>query len=199
MTRPDVKRHDIQTTQNYFVEWITARTGKSYSGTWMQLRIGLTSGNCDLMLKSASLCTLEVMGQYQMKRPDDPFPQILQETKEEKDLGVVISNTLKASAHIAAAVNKANQLLGLIRRSFTYIDIPLMRQLYTSFVRPHLEFGNVIWNPYLKSEMDILEQVQHRASRMIPGLAKLDYEARLEKMNLPSLTFRRARGDAIET
>jgi len=34
---------------------------------------------------------------------------------------------------------------------------------------------------------------------MIPGLGKLDYEARLDKMDLPSLTYRRARGDAIET
>ena len=44
-----------------------------------------------------------------------------------------------------------------------------------------------------------MESVQHRATRMIPGLAKLDYKARLEKMDLPSLTFRRKRGDAIET
>jgi len=44
-----------------------------------------------------------------------------------------------------------------------------------------------------------LERVHHRATRMILGLAKLDYEARLYKMNFPSLTYRRARGDAIET
>lgn len=136
---------------------------------------------------------------YEMKRPNGQLPQILDETKEEKDLGVWISNNLKSSAHIAAAVNKANQILGLIRRSFTYMDIPLMKQLYTSLVRPHLEYGNVIWQPYLKGEMDLLERVQHRATRMIPGLARLDYEERLKKMDLPSLTYRRARGDAIET
>jgi len=79
------------------------------------------------------------------------------------------------------------------------MDIPLMKQLYTSLVRPYMESGNVIWNHCLKGEMDMLETVQHRASRMIPGLAKLDYEAWLVKMDLPSLTYRRARGDAIET
>ena len=79
------------------------------------------------------------------------------------------------------------------------MEIPLMKQLYTSLVRPHLEFRNVVWNPYLKGEMDLLERVQHRSTRMILGLAKLDYEERLEKMDLPSLTFRRAKGDAIET
>jgi len=74
-----------------------------------------------------------------------------------------------------------------------------MKQLYTSLVRPQLEFGNVIWSPYLKGDIDLLEKVQHRATRMIPGLAKLEYEERLKKMDLPPLTFRRARGDAIET
>jgi ribonucleases P/MRP protein subunit RPP40 len=93
--------------------------------------------------------------QYKMKRPNGQS-QILAETKEEKDLGVLISNTLKSSAHIAVAVNKANQIVRLIRRSFRYMDIPLMKQLCTSLVRPHLEFGNVIWNPYLLV-MDLLE------------------------------------------
>jgi len=73
------------------------------------------------------------------------------------------------------------------------------RIFFTSIVRPHLEFGNVIWNPCLKGEIDLLERVQHRTTIMIPGLAKLDYEARLDKMDLPSLTYRRARGEAIET
>jgi len=105
---------------------------------------------------------------YEMKRPNGQSPHILDETKEEKDLGVVIRNNLKSSAHIAAAVNKANKLLRLIR-SFTYMDTPLMKQLYTFLVRPQLEFGNVIWNPCLKGKMDLLERVQHRATRMIPG------------------------------
>jgi len=72
-------------------------------------------------------------------------------------MGVLISYNLKSSAHIAAAVNKTNKILELIRRSFTYMDIPLMKQLYTSLVRPHLELGNVIRIPYLKGEMDLLE------------------------------------------
>ena len=116
----------------------------------------------------------ETRVRYEMKRPYDQSPQIIEETKGEKDLGVLISNNLKSSAHIAAAVDKTNELLGLIRQSFTYMDTPLKKQLYTSLVRSHLEFGNVIWSPYLKGEMDLLERVQHRATRMIPGLARYD-------------------------
>ena len=63
----------------------------------------------------------------------------LETTALEKDLGVWISNSIKAAEHVARAVSKANQTLGLIRRSFTFMDCRLMGQHYTSMVRPHLE------------------------------------------------------------
>jgi len=75
---------------------------------------------------------------------------LLQESCVEKDLGIWIDRALKFSEHVAHAASKANQILGLIRRSFTCIDMPLMKQLYTSLVRPHLEYGNVVWHPFLK-------------------------------------------------
>ena len=74
----------------------------------------------------------------------------LQETMEEKDLGIWMDPTMKFSVHITHAASKANQILGLIRRSFTYIDPTLMKQLYTALVRPHLEYGNVVWHPKFK-------------------------------------------------
>ena len=122
----------------------------------------------------------------------------LLKTVEEKDLGVWMDGTCKPSNHIAHAVCKANQILGLIRRSFTYIDCSLMRLLFTSLVRPHLEYGNAVWYPYLQKDIDLLESVQHRATRLVPGLAKMAYEDRLRRMNLPTLVYRRHRGDMIE-
>jgi len=73
-----------------------------------------------------------------------------------------------------------------------------MKQLFTTLVRPHLEYGNVVWHPQLKKDMQQLEGVQHRASRMVPGLSKLSYEDRLRKLGIPSLCYRRLRGDMIE-
>ena len=61
--------------------------------------------------------------------------------------------------------------------------------------RPHLEYGNVIWHPIYKKDIDLLERVQRRATRMVPGLGNLSYEERLEAMDLPSLAYRRLRGD----
>ena len=123
---------------------------------------------------------------------------MLEETTEEMDLGIWMLQTLKASSHVARAVSKGNQILGLIRRTFTYMDCELMKQLFMSLVQPHLEYGNVIWHPYLKKDIELLENVQHRATRMVPGLAKLSYTDRLMKPDLPTLVYHRNRGDAIE-
>jgi len=75
-----------------------------------------------------------------------------------------------------------------------------MKTLYTALVRPHLEYGNVVWHPFLRKDTELLESVQHRASKMIPSLKQtLCYEDRLKAMDLPSLLYRRLCGDAIET
>jgi hypothetical protein len=62
---------------------------------------------------------------------------------------VWLSNSLKPGEHIAYALSTANRVLGLIKRTFTYLDLELMKQMYTSLVRPRLEYGNIIWHPYL--------------------------------------------------
>ena len=94
---------------------------------------------------------------------------------------------------------KANQILGMIKRSFNYLDLSTVKLLYICMIPPHLEYGNVIWHPRFKKDMNLLENVQHRATRMIPGFRNLSYEERLRRLDLPTLTYRRFRGDAIET
>jgi len=109
----------------------------------------------------------------------------LQTTTEEKDLGIWFDPSLKFSIHVISAVKKANQILGLIRRSFTFLDISLMKQLYTVMVRPYLEYGNVVWHPQLKKDIDLIEAVQHRSTKIFPGLHNLPYADRLKCMDLP--------------
>ena len=53
--------------------------------------------------------------------------------------------------------------------------------------------------PHKKSDIEKLERVQKRATKMIPGMSKISYPYRLRKLKLPTLTHRRARGDMIET
>ena len=99
---------------------------------------------------------------------------ILATTKEEKDLGVMIDDKLKFYQHITASVSKANRTLGMIRRSFDYLDRPTLALLYKSMVRPFIEYANVVWSPYLQKHLHKLEQVQRRATRLIAELRELE-------------------------
>ena len=123
----------------------------------------------------------------------------LKESNEECDLGVLFDKDLKFNKHIATKINKANSILALISRSFEYMDKFTFLKLYTALVRPHIEFANVIWHPYLKKDIDSIERVQMRATKLIPELRDLPYIDRLKKLKLPTLAHRRTRGDAIQT
>ena len=109
-----------------------------------------------------------------MSMVDGTRHTLREKTSLEKDLGIWFSNTMKPADHVTHAVYKANQILGLIRRSFVYLDQQLMKQLFTA-----LEYGNVIWHPHLQREIDLTELVQHRATRMVPGFHEISYEQRL--------------------
>jgi len=122
----------------------------------------------------------------------------LETTEEEKDLGVWIDSDLKFSKHVGYAVAKANQMVGLVRRSFTYLDCRSVKMLYTAIIRPHLEYGNIVWHPRYKKDIELLENVQRRATKLVPELKNMDYEQRLRRLELPTLVYRRMRGDAIE-
>ena len=74
----------------------------------------------------------------------------------------------------------------------------MARLLYASLVRPHLEYALPAWNPSVKKYINMLENVQHRATRLVPGLKKESYEVRLKALKLTTLEIRRKRGDLIE-
>ena len=59
---------------------------------------------------------------------------------DEKDLGVLVDSELRFHDHISCKINKANSMVGLIRRSFSYLDPSIFKTLFTTFVRPHLEY-----------------------------------------------------------
>ena len=71
--------------------------------------------------------------------------------------------------------------------------------LYKAIVRPHLEYAATIWNPHKKGYIDDLEKVQRRATKLLQNISHLSYPERLAALNLPTLVYRRIRGDMIET
>ena len=124
---------------------------------------------------------------------------ILESKLELKDLGVIVDNHLTFRNHIAEKVNKANQIMGLIRQAFVFLDKNNFNLLYKSLVRPHIENGNIVCSPFRKADINLIKNVQRRPTRFIPEINKLDYQERLEKLDLSTLAYRPFRGSIIET
>ena len=116
----------------------------------------------------------------------------------EKDLGIYVSDNFKFGEHVAKIAAKANSILGCVERTFSYMDCEMFKTIYKSLIRPHLEYACQSWSPYLKKDINLLEQVQRRATAIVPELTNLPYPARLKALGLTTLEDRRIRGDLIE-
>ena len=82
-------------------------------------------------------------------------------------LGVTISNTMSRQNHINNTTCRANGVLGLIERNVRGTSQKLRQQAYFSFVRPHLEYCCTVWNPYIKKDVNKIENIQRRAVRFV--------------------------------
>ena len=122
----------------------------------------------------------------------------ISECDSEKDLGITLDTSLKFDNHIQKKINKANQVMGLIKRSFDYLHKDVFVRLYKTLVRPHLEYGNSVWHPNLKRQSIAIEKVQRRATKVVKACKNMSYEERLRFLHLPSLKGRRIRGDLIQ-
>jgi len=124
---------------------------------------------------------------------------VIQKQDSFKDLGVTFQADLSFKNHIADKINKANCMLGIIKRNFRGLRQETFIMLYKSLVRSQLEYANSLWNPYRKQDIKALEKVQMRATRLVTPLRNKPYQERLKALDLPTLKFRRLRGDMIET
>ena len=134
--------------------------------------------------------------EYFMKIENDK--QRLEKCEEEKDLGITFDSNLNFEIHISNITKKANQMLGIIRRTFNYMDKNIMLKLYKALVRSHLEYGNIVWSPYLKKQSVQIERIQRRATKLAPECKEMNYTQRLQYLKLFSLKGRRIRGDLIQ-
>ena len=127
----------------------------------------------------------------------------LPEIKSEKDLGVLVSDSLSWQPHIDAIVKKANSCVAWVLRSVISRSPKVMLQIFKSMIRPHLEYCVQLWSPLPAhgnwATILAIENVQRTFTRAIDGLGLLTYKNRLKKLGLTTLLERRARGDLIET
>jgi hypothetical protein len=106
--------------------------------------------------------------------------------KNIRDLGVQVSDDLKWGQQCNQAASKAMSVLGIIRRAFRNVSKEMFTSLYSIYVRPNLEYCVQAWAPYYQKDVDTLEKVQRRATKMVKEIQHLSYEERLKQLNLVS-------------
>ena len=76
----------------------------------------------------------------------------IQNVNSENDLGLIVDRGLKFSEHINNRISKANKILGLIFKSFTFMDKDMFVTLFKTLVRSHLEYASPTWSPLYKKK-----------------------------------------------
>jgi len=123
----------------------------------------------------------------------------LERCNKVRDLGVTVDSKLSFSDHITEKVNKAYSILGIIKQNFQRVDKVAFVLLYKALVRSHLEYANTVWSPYKQYLIEVVEKVRKTATKLEHECKHLPYTDRLKYLKLPTLKYRRHRGDMIET
>ena len=90
----------------------------------------------------------------------------------------------KLNWQCALTAQKANCILGCINRSMASRAREAILPLYSALVKSHLEYCVQMWSPQYRRDMDLLEHIQRRATKMIHGMEHPSYEDRLSKLGL---------------
>ena len=113
------------------------------------------------------------------------------------DLGVDVDPTLKFDHHINKIINKAYSRIGILFKGFASREVQLLKQAYTTYIRPVLEYASSVWSPHLLKHVNSIERVQKYFTKQIPSLRQFSYPERLALIGLEPLEVRRLKFDLI--
>ena len=163
--------------------------------------------DCSMKLKLILLfnkkCKIMHIGKKNPRREYHMFDStsnsniIFETTEIERDFGVLVSSDGSFSHQVNAAIARANSILGRMRNTFKYFNSNILKTLYPTFIRPHLEFAAPVWNALLRQDLDKLEKFQRKVTRYATDLSGLNYQDRLKRFKITTIKERRIRGDLI--
>lgn len=109
-----------------------------------------------------------------------------------KLLGVTLDQHLTMAAHIDMVIKKCHGLLGMLRRATVYLPTELLKLIYTSVIRSHLEYASAVFTTAAQTHLNKLDVIQKIASRIIKGCPPQTHSAPLQlDLGLDSLGSRR--------
>src|SRR5207247_2043533 len=127
-------------------------------------------------------CSVIHLGNDNLKHKYSLCSSDLRDSIKERDLSIIVDSSMKFTEQCNTAIKNANSTLGLIRRTIKCKSKNIITKLYKTLVRPKLEYCVQAWRPYLKTNIENLEKVQHRATKMIEEYKLLKYEDQLCKI-----------------
>ena len=191
------------------VNWISKYADDTKVGGVVDNGVGFQSLQGDLcrleewaerwqMEFNAEKCEVLHFGRNNPNRTYRVNGRALRNAVEQRDLGITVHSSLKVESHVDRVVKKAFGMLAFINQSIEYKSWEVMLKLYKALVRTNVEYCVQFWSPNYRKDINKLERVQRRFTRMLPGFRHLSYRERLNKLGLYSLERRRLRGDLIE-
>lgn len=118
----------------------------------------------------------------------------ISEVTKHKHLGLYFTKDLKWGTHIEYIVNKAYTRIHVMKKLKFNLDRSSLETMYLSFIRPLLEYGDVVFDNCTLQDQELLENVQHEAARIVTGATKLiSIQKLLEEVGWETLSNRRAK------
>ena len=153
----------------------------SWSANW---KLSFKESKCVLLRCHSSRLEHIIDFNYRINDVD------LLEKDKHSDLGVLFTSNMSFSAHYSHITSKAYRILGLLRRTFkSCTNINEKKLLYTTLVKSQLMYCSVLWRPFLKKDIELLERVQRRATKYILNDYHSDYKSRLISLQILPLMY----------